>query len=197
MKRIDKWPLHVTGLRRTRTATTPSGMSLVTWVLRSVLAVNTRVLRPVESVTAFHTSEASLYVTLYDVTHSSASWRPCVVMDDTVFTPSKYASIHGLVSLPSADHAPARIDLLLSEAFYLAWMISYGSCQSDDYKLQMHFSNSIKILWIQWQKGPIEKCPREAEKYVCKYVYFSFGLPTNWLEIIKKTNTCLKWCTNV
>ena len=82
-------------------------MLLVTRVLRSVLAVNIT-LRPVESVTARQAPEESLYVTRYDVTHSLASERPCVVMEDTVFTPLKFADIHCAVLLKYADHAPVR-----------------------------------------------------------------------------------------
>ena len=106
MKRIATRPFHVTGQRRTLVATTPSGMLLVTAVLRSVLAVN--VTLPIESITASQAPEASLYVTRYDVTHSLASERPCVVIDDTVFTPLKFAVIHCAVLLTYADHAPVR-----------------------------------------------------------------------------------------
>ena len=52
---------------------------------------------------------------MYDVTHSSASGCPCVVMDDTLFAPSKFARIHGRASsLSSADQAPVRFDIFLA-----------------------------------------------------------------------------------
>ena len=90
-------------------AATPSGKSLVTAVLRSELAVNVMML-PVQSVTSCQLAPDELaYVTVYDVTHSSSSARPCVVIDETAFKPLKFACIQGRVSLLSADHAPVHI----------------------------------------------------------------------------------------
>ena len=108
MMRIDTWRFHATGHIRTLVAATPSGKSLVTAVLRSELAVNVMML-PVQSTTASQLSDELAYVTVYDVTHSSSSSRPCVVIDETAFKPLKFACIQGRVSLPSADHAPVHI----------------------------------------------------------------------------------------
>ena len=108
MKRIDTWRFHATGHRRTLVAATPSGMSLVTAVLRSELAVNV-MMSPVQSTTSSQMPDELAYFTVYVVTHSSSSSRPCVVIDETAFKPLKFACIQGLVSLLSADYAPVHI----------------------------------------------------------------------------------------
>ena len=145
MMRIDTWPFHATGHRRTLVAATPSGMSLVTAVLRSELAVNVMML-PVQSTTSSQMPDELAYFTVYVVTHSSSSSRPCVVIDETAFKPLKFACIQGFVSLPSADHAPVHI-----YACVWWWMsLSFDDILPTQKHVRSHYQIAKKLQYCEW-----------------------------------------------